>query len=183
MINMGPFLILIVLTGTASTMKVFSFNSSEGNVPLSSAVLSNSPSLALLEKFIVCFAMKQDKIDRSSPFLIRDRNSYPWIAPSIWNMDRISLWFDFNMGEWLKFQEIEKPWKFCTHVCAHIDSFSGSISVSLNGRPPLTRRSEKLRKEARPDMLENHFKLGITDTQIVDGGQRSFNRKASLPLR
>ena len=86
MIKMGPFLILIVLTETAFTMKVFSFNSSEGNVQLSSAVLSNSQSLALPEKFIVCFAMKQDKIDRSSPFLIRDRNSYLWIAPSIWNM-------------------------------------------------------------------------------------------------
>ena len=113
MINMGPFLILIVLTGTASTMKVFSFNSSEGDVQLSSAVLSNSPSSALPENFIVCFAMKQDKIDRSSPFLIRDRNSYPWIAPSIWNMGSIFLWFDLNKGEWLKFQEIEKPWKFC----------------------------------------------------------------------
>ena len=113
MIKMGPCLILIVLTETAFTMKVFSFNSSEGNVQLSSAVLSNSPSLALLEKFTVCFAMKQDKIDRSSPFLIRDRNSYPWIAPSIWNLGGIFLWFDLNKGEWLKFQEIEKPWKFC----------------------------------------------------------------------
>ena len=86
MIKMGPFLILIVLTGTAFTMKVFSINSSEGNVQLSLAVLSNSPSLTLPEKFTVCFAMKQEKIDRSSPFLIRDRNSYSWIAPSIWNM-------------------------------------------------------------------------------------------------
>ena len=83
---MGPFLILVVLTGAASTMRVFSFTSSEGNVQLSSAVLSKSPSLALPEKFTVCFAMKQEKIDRSSPFLIRDRNSYPWIAPSFWNM-------------------------------------------------------------------------------------------------
>ena len=164
MIKMGPLLILIVLTGTASTMRVFSFNSSEGNVQLSSAVLSSSPSSALPEKFIVCFAMKQDKIDRSSPFLIRDRNSYPWIAPSIWNLGGIFLWFDLNKGEWLKFQEIEKPWKLWNHVCSQIDSVSGYISVSLNGRPSLTRRSEKLRREDKPDKLENHLELGITDT-------------------
>ena len=179
MIKMGPFLVLVVLTGTASTMKVFSFTSSVGNVQLSSAVLSNGPSLALPEKFIVCFAMKQDKIDRSSPFLIRDRKSYSWIAPSIWNLGGIFIWFDLNKGEWLKFQKIEKPWKFWTHVCAHIDSVSGNISVSLNGGPPLTRRSEKLRKEDKPDKLENHLELGITDTQIVGGGKRSFNGKVT----
>ena len=64
-------------------------------------------------------------------------------------------------------------------MCAQIDSVSGKISVSLNGRPPLTKRSEKLRKEDKPEQLENHLELGITDTQIVDGGKRSFNGKVS----
>ena len=68
------------------SMKVFSFNSTDDESDqFSSAVLVSSPKEALPEKFIACFSMKQDKIDNSSPFLIRDINKQPWIAPSVWN--------------------------------------------------------------------------------------------------
>ena len=64
----------------------------------------------LPEKFTICFAMRQDKIDGTSPFLIRDRNKYPRIAPSMWMLwNGVSLWFDSNKGEWLEFHEMEKP--------------------------------------------------------------------------
>ena len=64
-------------------------------------------------------------------------------------------------------------------MCAQIDSVSGNVLVSLNGRPPLTRRSVKLREEDKPERLENHLELRITDTQIVDRGKGSFNGKIS----
>ena len=99
-----------VLAGAASCIKEFSFTSSKENTQLSSAILPNSPIMDLPEKFTICFAMKKDKIDGTSPFLIRDRNKHPWIAPSMWKLwNGVSLWFDSNKGEWLEFHEMEKP--------------------------------------------------------------------------
>ena len=176
---MGPAFFLIIFATSVVSIKVFSFNSTEeNNQVLSSAVLLNGPSLELPEKFIVCFAFKQDKIDKRSPFLIRDRNNVPWIAPSVWNSGGLGLWFDLGKGEWLKFQEIKRPWKLWSHVCAEIDSISGNISVSLDGRPSLTRTSEKLRN-GKPGRLNQQLEIGITETPILYGGKRPFYGKVS----
>ena len=72
---------LLLFTTSAASIKVFSFNSTDDNdLPSSALLVQNQPWQLLPEKFTVCFAMKQDKIDGRSPFLIRGRNEQPWIA-------------------------------------------------------------------------------------------------------
>ena len=177
LLKMRPAFWLFLFATSVISIKVFSFNSTDENDQLSSAVLENKSSQELPEKFTVCFAMKQDKIDRRSPFLIRDKNYHPWIALSIWNSGGLSLWSDIK-GEWLKFQELETPWKFWSHICAEFDTVTGDISVSIDGRLPLTRRSKKLRG-GMPEKLEQHLEIGITETSTEYGGKRSFHGKVS----
>ena len=174
--KIGLSLCLIVFARGAISIKVFSFNSSDEIDQLSSALLVNGPRKALPEKFTVCFAMKQDKIIWSSPFLIRDNNKQPWIAPSVGNSGGLALWFEIEKREWIKFHEIENPWKFWSHVCAEIDTVAGNISVSLDGRPSLTKSSQILRDE-KPGKLHLQLELGITETSIKFGGNRAFHGK------
>ena len=67
---------LIVFARSAISINVFSFNSTDESDQLSTVLLANTPRDVLPEKFTVCFAMKQDKIDHTSPFLIRLRFVY-----------------------------------------------------------------------------------------------------------
>ena len=131
MIKMGPLLILIVLTGTASTMRVFSFNSSEGNVQLSSAVLSNSPSSALPEKFIVCFAMKQEKIERSSPFLIKGTETViPGLLPVFGTWAAFSYGLTWTRANGSSSKRLKNLGSFGS-MCAHTSTSSPGISRCL----------------------------------------------------
>ena len=156
------------------SMKVFSFNSTDDESDqFSSAVLVSSPKEALPEKFIACFSMKQDKIDNSSPFLIRDINKQPWIAPSVWNSGGLAFWFEIGKREWIKFHEFEAPWKFWSHICAELDTVTGNISVSVNGRETLTRSSQKLR-DGTPGKLYQQLEIGVTETSLKYGGKRTF---------
>ena len=180
LLKVGPAFWLFLFATSVTSIKVFSFNSTDENDQLSSAVLENSPSQELPEKFTVCFAMKQDKIDGRSPFLIRDINRNPWIALSIWNTNAglgLSLWVDIR-GEWLNFHKIETPWKFWSHICAKFDTVTGNISVSIDGRPTLTKSSKNLRS-GKPGTLDQHLEIGITETLTADGGKRSFYGKVS----
>ena len=169
---------LIVFARSVISIKVFFFNSTDETDQLSSAVLVNSPKEALPEKFTVCFAVRQDKIDQSSPFLIRDNNKQPWIAPSVWHSGGLALWFEIGKREWIKFHEIKNPWKFWSHICAGIDTATGNISVSLDGRPSLTRTSQVLR-DGMPGKLYQQLEIGITETSIKYGGKRPFHGKVS----
>ena len=169
---------LIVFARSVISIKVFSFNSTDESGQLSSAVLVNSPREALPEKFTMCYAVRQDKIDQSSPFLIRDQNKQPWIAPSIWHSGGLALWFEIGKREWIKFHEIENPWKFWSHICAGIDTVTGNISVSLDGRPSLTRTSQVLR-DGMPGKLYQQLEIGITETSMKYGGKRPFHGKVS----
>ena len=171
-------LCLIVFVRSAISIKVFLFNSSDESAQLSTALLANSPRDVLPEKFTVCFAMKQDKIDQRSPFLIRDRNKQAWIAPSVWHSGGLALWFEIGKREWIKFHEIENPWKFWSHVCAEIDTLSGNISVSLDGRPTLMKSSEILR-DGKPGKLHLQLEIGLMETSIKYGGKQPFRGRVS----
>ena len=171
---------LLLYTTSVASIKVFSFNSSDDNDPPSSAVLlQNPPRQALPNKFTVCFAMKQDKMDGRSPFLIRDRNGQPWIAFSIWNQGgQLGLWGEVGKRHWKMFHLLEKPWKFWSHICGEIDTLTGNISVSIDGRPSVTKNFEKLR-EGKPTDLDQKLQIGFSDTDIENGGKQSFRGQVS----
>ena len=166
--------LLFSLTSSVNSMRVLSFNSTGDKNQLSQAVLMNNPDETLPEKFIFCFAVKQDKIDGTSPLLIRDRNMQPWIAVSIWKLGAIALWFEIGKSEWIKFHRIKNPWKFWSHICAGIDTVSGNISVSIDGRPTMTKTSTKLREGLSPGKLDQQLELGVTETGAQYGGRRQF---------
>ena len=171
---------LLLYTTSVASIKVFSFNSSDDNDPPSSAVLlQNPPRQALPNKFTVCFAMKQDKIEGRSPLLIRDRNGQPWIALSIWNQGgQLGLWGEVGKRDWKMFHLFEKPWKFWSHICGEIDTLSGNISVSIDGRPSVTKTFDKLR-EGKPTNLDQKLQIGFSDTDVENGGKRSFRGQVS----
>ena len=152
---------LLLFATSVASMRVFVFNSTgDGEEPESTAILSKSPEQPLPENFTVCFAMKQDKIDGRSPLLIRDRNNQPWIAISIWDHSGVlGLWGEVGKRDWKMFQVFERPWKFWSHICAELDTVTGNISVSVNGRETLTRSSEKLR-DGMPGSCTNSWRSG-----------------------
>ena len=171
---------LLLFTTSVASIKVFSFNSTDDNDLLSSALLvQNQPWQLLPEKFTVCFAMKQDKIDGRSPFLIRDRNEQPWIALSIWNQGgQLALWGEIGKRDWKMFQVFAAPWKFWSHICGQIDTLTGNISVSVDGQPSVTNTFAKL-KSGKPAHLDRKFEIGFSETQIENGGKRQFRGQVS----
>ena len=114
LLTLKVIIVLIALASCVNSMKVFSFNSPTGDhYQLSKAVLLNSPKQNLPKKFIVCFSMKQDKVDSKSPFLIRDRNNQPWIAVSFWKWGGdVALWLEIGKSEWIKFVRVKTSVKF-----------------------------------------------------------------------
>ena len=103
--QMGVAHLLLVCfsTSLAAAIKVLSFNSSSKD-HLSSALLVQSTTLVLPERFIACFSMKQDKTERG-PLLIRDKNNQPWVALKILNYGgQIALWGEVSQSEWWCFR-------------------------------------------------------------------------------
>ena len=172
---------LILFTTSVTSTKVFFFNSTDDSEqPSSAAILLESPQQPLPEKFSVCFAMKQDKIDGRSPFLIRDKNDQPWIAFSVWHHSGVlGLWGEIGQRDWKMFHVFEKPWKFWSHICTDIDTLVGVMSVSIDGRPPVTKTFERL-KDGRPIRLEKKLEIGVTETEMAYGGRRLFRGEVSM---
>ena len=97
---------VLLTTNVVVSIKVFSFNSTEDKGQFSSAILLQSPAKPLPDRFITCFAMKEDKTDRN-PFHIRGESGKPWIAFRIWNLvGRIALWIEVGKKEVKMFQVI-----------------------------------------------------------------------------
>ena len=169
-------LLILLTANVCSSIKVFSFNSTGDKDFFSSASLVESPTKNLPIRFITCFAMKQDKTDRS-PILLRGDTGQPWIAFGIWNFDRqIALWGEVRKREWQMFHELPRPWKFWRHICADIDTLTGNVTVSVDGTPSVTSTFKTLR-EQKPRNLG--LDLGWTEAVIAAGGNRSFRGEVS----
>ena len=166
--------LLVLMARVASSIKVFSFEPSKDNRVLSTVLLKESPKMSLPARFIVCFGMKQDKIDGRSPFLMKDSENMPWLALSVWNQgNQLALWAEIGRKDWKMFHRLDVPWKFWTHICADIDTATGNIAVSMDGRPIITKSSEKL-KTGKPENLDQQLEIGITDSDVTNGGRRQF---------
>ena len=170
--------LLILLTANlGSTIKVFSFNTTEVWEEYSCATLVQRPTKPLPERFIACFAMKQDKPDGRSPFLMRGQIGLPWIDFGIWNYDeQIAFWEEVGKSEWKMFNILPRLWKFWRHICADIDTLSGNITVSIDGTPSVTNTFEKLSKQ-KPTGLD--LDLGWTEAINAAGGIQSFRGEVS----
>ena len=133
--------ILILFSSSVASIKIFSFEPVIDNEKngLSKVVLEKSPEEALPERFILCFAMRQNNIDGRSPFLINDKQNQPWLALSIWDVgNQLALWAEIGKKDWKLFHALKVPWKFWTHICADLDTVNGNISVSIDGRPAMS---------------------------------------------
>merc|ERR1711971_823263 len=141
---------------------------------LSTVLLKESPKTSLPARFALCFAMKHDKIDGRSPFLLKDSKNMPWLALSIWNQgNQLALWAEIGRKDWKMFPRLDVPWKFWAHICADIDTVTGNIAVSVDGRPIISKSSEKL-ETGKPENLEQKLEIGITDSDVTNGGRRQF---------
>ena len=127
--------ILILLSSSVVSIKIFSFDPGVDE-KLAKVLLEKSREEVLPERFIVCFAMRQNNIDGRSPFLITDKKKQPWLALSIWDVgNQLALWAEVGKKDWKLFHALKVPWKFWTHICADLDTVTGNISVSIDGRP------------------------------------------------
>ena len=172
--QMGVAHLLLVCfsTSLATTIKVLSFNSSSKD-HLSSALLVQSTTQVLPERFIACFSMKQDKTERG-PLLIRDKNNQPWVALKILNYGgQIALWGEVSQSEWWVFQELTTSWKFWTHICGDFDTVTGNITVSVDGSPSVTKTFERLR-EGKPANLDRKLEIGKSESALAYGGNSPF---------
>jgi hypothetical protein len=150
-----------------SALEVFDFGPARHSAPgagLSSAVLSSAQTDRLPDRFILCSSTKQGKVDNKSPFLLYGQDDIPWLAFSHWLADDGSyLWVDIRHGRfWGKLHAIENPlthvWR---HICADIDTTTGTLIVSLNGRTSLNMTTKYLR-ENKPDYLKGKLEIGLT---------------------
>ena len=170
--------ILILLSSCVVSIKIFSFDPGVDE-KLAKVLLEKSREEVLPERFIVCFAMRQNNIDGRSPFLITDKKKQPWLALSIWDVgNQLALWAEVGKKDWKLFHALKVPWKFWTHICADLDTVTGNISVSIDGRPAMSDTSEKL-KEGKAEKLHEVLQIGITDTEPTNGGRRQYQGSLS----
>ena len=170
--------ILILLSSCVVSIKIFSFDPGVDE-KLAKVLLEKSREEVLPERFIVCFAMRQNNIDGRSPFLITDKKKQPWLALSIWDVgNQLALWAEIGKKDWKLFHALKVPWKFWTHICADLDTVTGNISVSIDGRPAMSDTSEKL-KEGKAEKLHEVLQIGITDTEPTNGGRRQYQGSLS----
>ena len=169
--------VCLILATSASSLTILDFTSAslanqEGS--LSSAVLTNAPSEVLPERFILCSSTKSSKIDGRSAYVLYGADGNPWLTFSSWNENNLShLWVDVNFGHWHSLLKLEKP---LTHkwmtICADIDTNTGNISVSLNGRTSMTMIIESL-KINKPEILV--LEVGLSKLHPKDGGVKQFS--------
>lgn len=104
--------ILILLSSCVVSIKIFSFDPGVDE-KLAKVLLEKSREEVLPERFIVCFAMRQNNIDGRSPFLITDKKKQPWLALSIWDVgNQLALWAEIGKKDWKLFHTLKVPWKF-----------------------------------------------------------------------
>jgi hypothetical protein len=60
------------------------------------------------------------------------------------------------------------------HICADVDTTTGTLSVSLNGRPALNATSKHLQGGNKPTFLKGKLEIGISKADEAFGGTRQF---------
>jgi hypothetical protein len=176
---------LITPCVSSSAIKVFDFDSARLSPPgpeLSSVVLSSSQTGSLPDRFVLCSSAKQGKIDGKSPYLLRGQDCLPWLAFSLYpGDDGHYMWIDVSKGKfWAKLHSIEKPWtNVWMHICADVDTVTGTLRVSLNGRPALNATTKYL-KENKPESLKGKLELGVT--RKPDGTKQYFGSVTNINI-
>ena len=160
-LNLWP---IILNLNTVSSVRVLDFSSAiyaAPYTPFSSAVLTNMTEDNLPHHFILCFSIKQNKIDGKIPFAIYGEDKKPWLAFSFWKSSSgVFLWADVRTGNFTKLHNIEKPWTHVwIHLCAEVDTITGNIIVSLNGGTPIRGREENLMTN-KPCSLKDKIIIG-----------------------
>ena len=141
-------------------------------------ILSSASDEDLPDSFVLCSSHKQKKVDGKTPFTLYGEDGSPWLAFSIWLWNsKVVLFADVQRGTWLRFHEISPPWTHVwLHVCAAVDTMTGNLTLSLNGKEAMTKHSEKL-KTNKPPLLNGHLSLGMTNSSRLStrsGGIRQF---------
>jgi hypothetical protein len=69
----------------------------------------------------------------------------------------------------------QKPWtNVWMHICADVDTVTGTLSVSLNGRPALNATIKHLQGGNKPTFLKGKLGIGISKVEEAYGGTRQF---------
>ena len=161
-----------------SSVRVLDFSSAifaSPDTPASSAVLTNLTENKLPDQFILCFSVKQNKIDGKIPFALYGEDKNPWLAFCFWKgSSGVFLWADVQTGNFTRLHLIEKPWTHkWMHLCSEVDTVTGNISVSLNGRQSIRERDETLLTNM-PKNLKNKIRIGLSLDNYFSLGSDQF---------
>ena len=172
-------LVLLSILSAGSSVRVLDFGRAGTEPPgssLNSALLVGGSSGTVPERFVLCSSTRQEKLDSKGSYILLGENGQPWLAFSVWKHGAgAQLWMAIQREYWEKLYFIEKPvmTRFWIHLCADVDTITGNLTVSLNGRPSMTVNSERL-KVKKPVILENHLEIGISRTSGSQGGDQQF---------
>ena len=172
-------LVLLSILSAGSSVRVLDFGRAGTEPPgssLNSALLVGGSSGTVPDRFVLCSSTRQEKLDSKGSYILLGENGLPWLAFSVWKHGAgAQLWMAIQRDYWEKLYFIEKPvmTRFWIHLCADVDTITGNLTVSLNGRPSMTVNSERL-KVKKPVTLENHLEIGISRTSGSQGGDQQF---------
>ena len=174
-LNLWP---IILNLDPVSSVRVLDFGSAiyaAPNTSLTFAVLTNMTEEKLPDQFILCFSVKQNKLDGKIPFALYGEDKKPWLAFSFWKgSSGVSLWADVQTGNFTKLHSIEKPWTHVwMHLCAEVDTVTGDMAVSLNGGTPIIGRDENLLTN-KPSYLKDNIKIGLSKENYFALGSDQF---------
>jgi hypothetical protein len=174
----APILLLLCPTSVLS-VKLLDFDAarrSPGEAVSSSVVLRSSQADKLPNRFILCSSSKQGKIDRKSPYVLRGDDNMPWLTFSTsLEDDGPYLWADVQKGIFsFKLHLVDVPWtNVWMHICADVDTTTGTLIVSLNGKPSLNVTTPFL-SEKYPKYVSGKLEIGRSELMEADGGLRQF---------
>ena len=130
------FWLIFLFLYSGNLVRVLRFDSSlEQNISYATV---KSP-VKLPETFTLCSSFLESSLSGSSFFTLYGEDGGPWLTLSNWVLgNKITNWLRVRTV-WIKVVII-KPYliNFWIHVCMHVNTKSGNLSLSFNGEPPIS---------------------------------------------
>ena len=151
-------LFCILLQATAH--KVYSFESVQPD-EFSFLTLSPNPPVFLPDQFILCTSHIQTKLDGKRFIQIYGSDGSPWMSFNFFK-DKFSVGLGGSFGtEWKYLAIIKEPkLYFWYHICHHVDTGNGLLSISINGKLIVSKVLVENLKKNKPNDLGSRLVLG-----------------------
>ena len=155
---------LLMCSWQASAIRTYSFEEHTNDEALSFLTLASGPLVQLPDQFIFCTSHQQTKIDNRGFYHIYGEDGAPWMTTKFSLGAGIStsvgLWGNFGK-HWVYFGEVEElKLYYWYHLCHQVDTATGILSISINGKMLKSNVTVKSLKQNKPEYLNNKLVIG-----------------------